>query len=357
MMAPLNNDYQPPARRLYYVIGRCDALRAPAIFLDWDDCSFYVDQNENDRQVEMQSFDRITDAVNYLTDQLTRRNQTKSAAVTAGNQPPPQHASAAVGNNSSRAATTTPLPTRASLHNTSKRAAENNTSLASSSQSAKQPRTEPAAALVSTKKSPFETNSASKKSPFEKKFDKLIAYQQLYGTLEVKGKHCQTETFKGLQDFMLYWKTKQRTLEEYPDRISPVAQMRIQHLMNLGVKFPTDERKWSDRFDELRAYQEIYGKLNISHGHPLRPWSVGQREHMRRYEEDPNTSKLVKEQYQQLVDLGMKAAVSKATGKAVATGETTALASTSPAPASPTPASPARKTTGSSWEEMLENTS
>jgi hypothetical protein len=247
IMAPfLIHPYQPPDKRLYYVIGRCDALQAPAIFLDWDDCSFYVDQNENDCQVEVQSFDRIMDAINYLTDQLTKRAKTKlsprnipAAATTAGNQPP--HVSA-VGNsnsNSNSRAARMPLPEHASLHYSSKRAAENNTSLASSL-SAKRPRAEPPAVLVST--TPLNAIM------FAKKIAMLQEYQQIHGTVQVKPRHCQ-EKFKGLSDFMSYWKKKKKHLEEDPsrDKKSALTEARIQQLQDLGVDL---DSKW-----EVVAFQ------------------------------------------------------------------------------------------------------
>jgi hypothetical protein len=72
-MAPLIDDgdsvsdKKPAAKRIYYAIRQCDSLKAPAIFLDWDDCSFYVDQNENEGVVDFAKFDKVVDAVTYIT--------------------------------------------------------------------------------------------------------------------------------------------------------------------------------------------------------------------------------------------------------------------------------------------------
>jgi hypothetical protein len=71
-MAPLiddddsASDKKPAAKQIYYAIRKCDSLRAPAIFLHWDDCSFYVDNDENE-DVDFAKFDKVVDAVAYIT--------------------------------------------------------------------------------------------------------------------------------------------------------------------------------------------------------------------------------------------------------------------------------------------------
>lgn len=64
---PTASDKKPPAKRLFYAVRKCEALKAPAIFLDWDDCCFYVNIKENDGPVDYQTFDVITDAFKYMT--------------------------------------------------------------------------------------------------------------------------------------------------------------------------------------------------------------------------------------------------------------------------------------------------
>ena len=409
-MAPLTpHNHQPPDKRPYYVIGKCDALKAPAIFLDWEDCSFYVDQNENDCQVQVQSFDQIMDAIGYLTDQLAKRTNIKVAAAATPDYPPPH----------------------VLFHDTSKRPAEIDTLLASASaQIAKRPRMEPA-------------NMAPENSPFGRKFTMLQEYQKVYGTLKVETKHCRDQ-FSGLNDFMIAWKKKQRNFSEGPpckksDKalariqqlqhlgvefpsnksrstvpepatvlvsttpaaaatrnpiivtdLSPFgrkftmlkkyqqvfgtldvktkhcrdqfyglnefmaswkkthqsftegppcqksdkAVAHIQQLLDLGVEFPSNKTRWEGKFKELQRYKAFYGKVSTSHGHPLRSWCFSQRNHMRQYEEDPKKSRLNQEQYQRLVDLGMKGAKR---------GEETTMAT--PAPATPAPTTTTAATT------------
>ena len=61
------SDQKPAAKQIYYAIRQCDSLRAPAIFLHWDDCSFYVDNDENEDDVVYAKFDKVVDAVTYIT--------------------------------------------------------------------------------------------------------------------------------------------------------------------------------------------------------------------------------------------------------------------------------------------------
>jgi hypothetical protein len=72
-----SSDTKPPARRQYYAVRKCDSLRAPAIFLHWDDCSFYVEhtilslvaneESKDEAQAEYQSFDQIAEAMEYIS--------------------------------------------------------------------------------------------------------------------------------------------------------------------------------------------------------------------------------------------------------------------------------------------------
>jgi hypothetical protein len=55
-----------PAFFSFHAIRKCDSLKAPAIFLDWEDCSFYLDQDENDGKVEYQAFDVVMEALEYI---------------------------------------------------------------------------------------------------------------------------------------------------------------------------------------------------------------------------------------------------------------------------------------------------
>jgi hypothetical protein len=53
-------------RPCYYAIRVCNSLKAPAIFLDWGDCSFYIDQEENETYVDYQMFAVMSQAVDYI---------------------------------------------------------------------------------------------------------------------------------------------------------------------------------------------------------------------------------------------------------------------------------------------------
>ena len=49
-----------PAKSSYFAIRKCDALKLPAIFTNWEDCSFYIDQVSND-EIEYEEFDNGID--------------------------------------------------------------------------------------------------------------------------------------------------------------------------------------------------------------------------------------------------------------------------------------------------------
>lgn len=55
------------AKRVYHAVRKCDSLKAPAIFFAWEDCNFYVDNDENEGVVDWKSFEQLVDAVKYLT--------------------------------------------------------------------------------------------------------------------------------------------------------------------------------------------------------------------------------------------------------------------------------------------------
>jgi hypothetical protein len=186
----------------------------------------------------------------------------------------------------------------------------------------------------------------------------LREYQQFHGTLDVKTKHCQDQ-FKGLNDFIFYWKKKRRLFHEdqrdHPSLKSAMVEAQLQQLQDLGVDFSWNKRRWEGKCQQLQEYKERHGKMSVSHGHPLRSWCCSQRNHMRKYEQDPETSNLKEEQYQRLVDLGLKRTTdgTKTPTTTTTTGGGTKIAATPAVPATPA----ARITTTSSWEEMLENTS
>jgi hypothetical protein len=50
----------------FWAIRHRDSLRSPAIFSSWEDCSFYVDTNENVGRLDYKAFDNIMNAVEYI---------------------------------------------------------------------------------------------------------------------------------------------------------------------------------------------------------------------------------------------------------------------------------------------------
>ena len=66
--AASKTDENPAAKR-FWAIRACSSLQAPAIFTAFEDCSFYLDESENDNggiPAEFESFDTISQAVAYI---------------------------------------------------------------------------------------------------------------------------------------------------------------------------------------------------------------------------------------------------------------------------------------------------
>ena len=55
-----------PKRQHYYAILKCDSLNSPAIFSDWGDCQFYVEEENNDEMAIYKIFDTLGEAVLYI---------------------------------------------------------------------------------------------------------------------------------------------------------------------------------------------------------------------------------------------------------------------------------------------------
>jgi hypothetical protein len=65
--AAASDNRKQSAKKLYHAVRKCDSLKAPAIFFDWEDCNFYLDNDENEGAVDWKSFEQLFDAVKYLT--------------------------------------------------------------------------------------------------------------------------------------------------------------------------------------------------------------------------------------------------------------------------------------------------
>jgi hypothetical protein len=84
-MAPLIDYYDAAAsdarkhsaKRLYHAVRKCDSLKAPAIFFAWEDCNFYVNNDENECVADWKSFAQLVDAVKYLTLKEVPKRQAK----------------------------------------------------------------------------------------------------------------------------------------------------------------------------------------------------------------------------------------------------------------------------------------
>jgi hypothetical protein len=59
-----SKDDKPP--QVCCGVRKCHSLKDAAIFLNWQDCKFFVG-TEKDDQIEHQLFDKIADGGNYVT--------------------------------------------------------------------------------------------------------------------------------------------------------------------------------------------------------------------------------------------------------------------------------------------------
>ena len=65
MTSTPNNNNDTNKQQYYWAIRQCDSLKSPAIFSNWEDCSFYLDASENDVQVDYRKFNDMEGAVAY----------------------------------------------------------------------------------------------------------------------------------------------------------------------------------------------------------------------------------------------------------------------------------------------------
>jgi hypothetical protein len=79
-----------------FAIRKCDSLKAPAIFFAWEDCEFYVDEEENEGVVDFKGFDLVLDAIKWIYEEKNDDSIPKKtmAAIPAASQetkirPPP----------------------------------------------------------------------------------------------------------------------------------------------------------------------------------------------------------------------------------------------------------------------------
>jgi hypothetical protein len=75
----------------YYAIRQCDSLDAPAVFLSWKDCNFYLeDDDTNTGPVEYETFQGMLEAVNYIHEYQVKRpsdEQDKPSPPTNSSKP------------------------------------------------------------------------------------------------------------------------------------------------------------------------------------------------------------------------------------------------------------------------------
>jgi hypothetical protein len=165
---------------------------------------------------------------------------------------------------------------------------------------------------------------------FEKKYELLKEYEEVFGTVEVSTKHKYSPgKFKSLYGWIHYWRLKVEKLDDDPSTKTSDDEIKMQKLIELGVdlrppqmKLPGLARgaestriraKWECKVSLLAEYKTLYGNCVVptcrfdrsSKFYRLRSWVYCQRCQIRDYEKDPATSALDEEQYKRLMDLNI----------------------------------------------------
>ena len=343
------SDTKPPAKRMYYAIRKCDSLKAPAIFLHWDDCSFYVDDEENEVSVEYQSFGLMAEAIKYIESSESPMNiQSDAKDVPDEAQIPATPRDQSVARDDSENLNVAPVA-RASSLRPLKRSAEEASSLSSPGGKKSKKATaklspvawmskangervplyaeadvvdllddgddassddesfKPAAPLKAIK------GEGKMQERFEIKFEVLKEYKKVYGTCNVSNKRS-IGRFAGLYNFFQFWRGKLKVLEQEPNHPELVGDPNLLRLTELGMALPSSGRRtqWEQYFTLLAEFKEVHGTCvaptnleSSSKFSTLHRWIYMQRMEMRAYEEDPVSSKFDESQYKRLVDLGL----------------------------------------------------
>jgi hypothetical protein len=349
------SDTKPPAKRMYYAIRKCDSLKAPAIFLHWDDCSFYVDDDENEVRVEYQSFDQMAEAIKYIesSEESSMNAQSDANHVSDETKIPATPRDQSAGTRDSenldsksktkyRAA---PVARASSLGRLKRSAEEASSSSPCGKKMKATTKLSPVAWMSkangervplyaeadvidllgdgdeassdvnveSTKAAPLITIKGEGKMQerFETKFEMLKEYKKVYGTCNVSNKRS-VGRFSGLYNFFQFW--RQKLKEQEPNNPKFVGEPNLVRLTALGMALPSTGRRaqWEQYFTLLAEYKEVHGTCvaptnleSSSKFCTLHRWIYMQRMEMRSYEEDPATSKFDESQYTRLADLGL----------------------------------------------------
>jgi hypothetical protein len=234
-MAPaLMNDHADDKPKLYYGVRKCESLEGPAIFLNWEDCKFFVG-SEKDDNIEFQSFERIVDAASYVTFQ-------QEAAANDIHPITPQQGC---------------LLPLTSLKRSADQASLSSAAPAGGSPKKRPPRIPTLAAITETE--PIDpddidllfsdsadgdhadastTDEVDTSRAFERQLASLKEYISVYGTTS----GVAVERFMSLNTFMAEWRLKASNIAEGRTKQTSASFTKIQQLIDLGVDLGVDPK-------------------------------------------------------------------------------------------------------------------
>jgi hypothetical protein len=226
------NDQADDKPKLYYGVRKCDSLEGPAIFLNWEDCKFFVG-SEKDDNIEFQSFERIVDAASYVTFQQGAANDIPATTPQQGSSLPltslKRSADQASLSSASAPAGGSPkkrlpeIPTFAATTETEPIDPDDIDLLFSDSADGDH-------ADAST------TDEVDTSRAFERRLARLKEYINVYGTTS----GVAVERFMSLNRFMAEWLLKTSNIAECRTKQTSASFAKIQQLIDLGVDLGLD---------------------------------------------------------------------------------------------------------------------
>jgi hypothetical protein len=112
----------------------------------------------------------------------------------------------------------------------------------------------------------------------------------------------KVEEADGLGTWVKRQQHQYKLLQEGKDEASEMTEERIQLLEEIGFQWSRRAGVWVTRYKELKQHKQTHGDTQPTEK-SLTDWTKDQRRQYKRYEEDPTTSNLSKEQYELLTEL------------------------------------------------------
>ena len=165
----------------------------------------------------------------------------------------------------------------------------------------------------------WEIKLGLRKDAWQQRIDELLEFKKEHGHCRVPPTYQKNPE---LAQWVLNLRQNYRLREEH--RLVILSEERINELTAYGFEWDTRILKWSDRFEELRAFSNHHGHVRVPKLYPENPqlgrWVSTQRTQYRNFKEGKK-SKLNEEQVTQLEAVGFQWDDSKGHGPWVETWE------------------------------------